>query len=155
MEVYDPVHGLIRICPLAKKVIDTEEFQRLRTIKQLGCCYYVFPGASHNRFEHSIGVYHLSKQYMNILNRNEEFTERDITCISIAGLVHDIGHGPFSHLFDEIIPEHKNHEYRSGQLIILMNRKYNLGFTDEELNFMISVIYPKNIQDPKQYLYQI
>ena len=155
MEVYDPVHGLIRICPLAKKVIDTEEFQRLRTIKQLGCCYYVFPGASHNRFEHSIGVYHLSKQYMNILNRNEEFTERDITCISIAGLVHDIGHGPFSHLFDEIIPEHKNHEYRSGQLIILMNRKYNLGFTDEELNFMISVIYPKNIQDPKKYLYQI
>ena len=66
MEVYDPVHGLIRICPLAKKVIDTEEFQRLRNIKQLGCCYYVFPGASHNRFEHSIGVYHLSKQYMNM-----------------------------------------------------------------------------------------
>ena len=88
------------------EMLDHETFkivEQLKDIKQLGVCYHVFPGASHNRFEHSIGVYHLSKQYMNILNRNWEFTEREITCISIAGLVHDIGHGPFSHLFDEII----------------------------------------------------
>lgn len=155
MELYDPIHGLISVSPLAKKIIDTEEFQRLRNIKQLGCCYYVFPGASHNRFEHSIGVYHLANKYINILNKHEEFTEREIVCITIAGLIHDIGHGPFSHLFDEITPERKNHEYRSGQLLIMMNQKYNLGFNDAEINFMIQVIYPKNIQDPKQYLYQI
>jgi len=155
MELYDPIHGLISVCPLAKKIIDTEEFQRLRNIKQLGCCYYVFPGASHNRFEHSIGVYHLAKKYINILNQHKEFTDRDILCISIAGLIHDIGHGPFSHLFDEIVPEEKNHEYRSGQLITRMNQTYNLGFSDAEINFMIQIIYPTNRQDPKQYLYQI
>tara|TARA_Y100000389_G_scaffold190142_1_gene214676 strand:+ start:415 stop:1611 length:1197 start_codon:yes stop_codon:yes gene_type:complete len=155
MELYDPIHGLITVSPLAKKIIDTEEFQRLRNIKQLGCCYYVFPGASHNRFEHSIGVYHLANKYIDILNKNEEFSEREIICITIAGLIHDIGHGPFSHLFDEITPERKNHEYRSGQLFTMMNQKYNLGFNDSEINFMIQVIYPKNIQDPKQYLYQI
>ena len=133
MELYDPIHGLISVSPLAKKIIDTEEFQRLRNIKQLGCCYYVFPGASHNRFEHSIGVYHLANKYIDILNKHEEFTEKEIVCITIAGLIHDIGHGPFSHLFDEITPERKNHEYRSGQLLIMMNQKYNLGFMQGRL----------------------
>ena len=66
MELYDPIHGLISVCPLAKKIIDTEEFQRLRNIKQLGCCYYVFQGASHNRFEHSLGVYYLACKYIDI-----------------------------------------------------------------------------------------
>ena len=134
MELYDIIHGSIQICPLAKKIIDTFEFQRLRNIKQLGCCNYVFPSSTHTRFEHSIGVYHLARKYVDILNKNGQyFTERDKDCISIAGLIHDIGHGPYSHLFDELFPEKQNHEYRSGELLKIINKKYNLNFTDDEI----------------------
>ena len=72
MDVYDPIHGNIFIDPLAKAIVDTPEFQRLRNIKQLGCCYYVFPGACHNRFEHSLGVYHLTKEYIQILESKKD-----------------------------------------------------------------------------------
>tara|TARA_B100000575_G_C23120684_1_gene648486 strand:+ start:653 stop:850 length:198 start_codon:yes stop_codon:yes gene_type:complete len=64
MEIYDIIHGNIVIEPLAKRIIDTEEFQRLRNIKQLGCCNFVFPGSVHTRFEHSIGVYHIPNKYI-------------------------------------------------------------------------------------------
>ena len=82
MEIYDIIHGSIEIEPLAKKIIDTKEFQRLRNIKQLGCCNYVFPSASHTRFEHSIGVYHLACKYIDILNKETEYyTSTERKCI--------------------------------------------------------------------------
>ena len=122
MEIYDIIHGNIVIDDIAKRIIDTEEFQRLRNIKQLGCCNFVFPGAVHTRFEHSIGVYHLAKKYIDLLNvNNQYFTKRERECISVAGLIHDIGHGPYSHLFDDLFPTDKNHEYRSGELFKHMN----------------------------------
>ena len=158
MEIYDIIHGSIEIEPLAKKIIDTKEFQRLRNIKQLGCCNYVFPGTLHTRFEHSIGVYHLAKKYIDILiQKGANFSSREIDCITIAALIHDIGHGPYSHLFDELFDESKNHEYRSGQLLKLMNQKYNLGFNEKEIQTIIDYIYPNNIEieDGKKYLYQI
>ena len=158
MEIYDPLHGIIEIDELSKRIINTEEFQRLRNIKQLGCCYYVFPGASHNRFEHSLGVYHLAKKYIEILNiDNKFFNESEQRCVKTAALIHDIGHGPFSHLFDDLLPEEKNHEYRSGELFKLMNIKYNLGFSDEEIVMVLNMIFPENINIPenKKYLYQI
>ena len=78
MEIFDIIHGNIEICATAKKIIDTIEFQRLRKIKQLGCCYLVFPSAVHTRFEHSIGVYHLAKEYIKKLNVGDKyFTERE------------------------------------------------------------------------------
>jgi len=150
--LYDIIHGNISLCETAKKIIDTIEFQRLREIKQLGCCYLVFPCAVHTRFEHSIGVYHLAKQYIDILNVDGKyFTERERLCISIAGLIHDIGHGPYSHLFDDIVPKEKHHEYRSGIILKRMNTKYNLGFSEEEVNFIIDVINPTK----EGYKYQI
>ena len=150
--LYDIIHGNISLCETAKKIIDTIEFQRLREIKQLGCCYLVFPCAVHTRFEHSIGVYHLAKQYVDILNVDGQyFTERERLCISIAGLIHDIGHGPYSHLFDEIVPKEKHHEYRSGIILKRMNTKYDLGFSVEEVNFIIDVINPTK----EGYKYQI
>ena len=160
MEIYDPLHGVIEIDELSKRIVNTEEFQRLRNIKQLGCCYYVFPGASHNRFEHSLGVYHLAKKYVSILNKEKDkeyFNESEERCVKTAGLIHDIGHGPFSHLFDDLLPEEKNHEYRSGELFKLMNQKYSLGFSEDEITMILGMIYPEKaiIPEEKKYLYQI
>ncbi|XP_046543685.1 deoxynucleoside triphosphate triphosphohydrolase SAMHD1-like [Haliotis rubra] len=99
----DPIHGTIRVSGLCLMIIDTPQFQRLRYLKQLGGGYFVYPGATHNRFEHSIGTYYLAGKFARILREKqpEQFEEDDIKCIEIAGLCHDLGHGPFSHVFDK------------------------------------------------------
>ncbi|XP_046895387.1 deoxynucleoside triphosphate triphosphohydrolase SAMHD1-like [Hypomesus transpacificus] len=99
----DPIHGLVPMHPLLVRIIDTPQFQRLRYIKQLGGVCYVYSGASHTRFEHSIGVSHLAGRLVKELKEQQpelEITCRDFLCVQIAGLCHDLGHGPFSHLFD-------------------------------------------------------
>ncbi|XP_056405325.1 deoxynucleoside triphosphate triphosphohydrolase SAMHD1 isoform X2 [Hyla sarda] len=104
MKVFnDPIHGHIDLHPLLVHIIDTPQFQRLRYIRQLGGTYYVFPGASHNRFEHSIGVGYLAGCLVRALHERQpelRINGRDILCVQIAGLCHDLGHGPFSHMFD-------------------------------------------------------
>ncbi|CAH6776898.1 deoxynucleoside triphosphate triphosphohydrolase SAMHD1 isoform X2 [Phodopus roborovskii] len=104
MKVFnDPIHGHIEFHPLLIRIIDTPQFQRLRYIKQLGGGYYVFPGASHNRFEHSLGVGYLAGYLVRALAEKQpelQISERDMLCVQIAGLCHDLGHGPFSHMFD-------------------------------------------------------
>tara|TARA_B100001094_G_scaffold333003_1_gene407832 strand:+ start:4264 stop:5448 length:1185 start_codon:yes stop_codon:yes gene_type:complete len=156
MEVYDIIHGYINIDPLAKRIIETEEFQRLREIKQLGCCNQVFPSAIHTRFEHSLGVYHLAKKYIQILNKDGQFTDEDIKCITVGALIHDIGHGPYSHLFDEIVSN--DHEYRSIELLKHMNKKYGLDFNSGELKKIEDIINPPQSlaeKNDKKYIYQI
>ncbi|XP_072371323.1 deoxynucleoside triphosphate triphosphohydrolase SAMHD1-like [Scyliorhinus torazame] len=99
----DPIHGHIEMHPLLIRIIDTPQFQRLRFIKQLGGAYFVFPGASHNRFEHSIGVGYLAGQLVKGLQERQpelNIDKKDVLCVQIAGLCHDLGHGPFSHVFD-------------------------------------------------------
>ena len=159
MIIYDIIHGNIDICPIAEKIINTEEFQRLRNIKQLGCCNYVFPSATHTRFEHSIGVYHLSKKYIDILNKTNDnyFTDIEKKCIIIGGLIHDLGHGPYSHLFDEIISKDKKHEYRSIKIFENMNKKYNLNFSNDEIIMIKNIVNPTNDSylNSKKYIYQI
>ena len=70
--IYDPIHGYIEISKICLKIIDTPEFQRLRNIKQLGACEYVFPSATHNRFSHSLGVYYLAGKLIRIIKTNYE-----------------------------------------------------------------------------------
>ncbi|XP_020327848.1 deoxynucleoside triphosphate triphosphohydrolase SAMHD1 isoform X2 [Oncorhynchus kisutch] len=101
----DPIHGHVEMHPLLVRFMDTPQFQRLRHIKQLGGAYFVFPGASHNRFEHSIGVGYLAGRLVQELSERQPellISSRDILCVQIAGLCHDLGHGPFSHMFDSM-----------------------------------------------------
>ena len=158
MRIFDHIHGYINICKNAKLIIDTPEFQRLRNIKQLGCVYFVFPSATHSRFEHSLGVYHLARRYMDTLNKKEiKYKPNEYKLISIAALIHDLGHGPFSHLFDAYVTR-TNHEFRSIEIFKHMNDIYKWGYTGYEINFMYKVIYPEIMEKEdyqNKYLYQI
>ena len=101
----DPVHGNIIMEHLCLAIIDTPEYQRLQGMKQLGVCDRVYRGATHTRFEHSLGVAHLAGKLATSLRKNQPrlgITDSDILCVKIAGLCHDLGHGPYSHLYDGV-----------------------------------------------------
>jgi uncharacterized protein len=112
--INDPVHGVMVFNQEEKKVIkqfiDTELFQRLRRIKQLGCGDLIFPGAVHTRFNHCLGVGYLAKRIYqrisyNIPSGEKIDKEKDKYSVMIAGLLHDVGHGPFSHAFEMLFDE--------------------------------------------------
>ena len=122
--IYDVIHGHIHIEKENLKFIDNRWMKRLKRIKQLGLLDHVFTSASHTRYEHALGVYHLATKYMEHLEKNSEipalFTEKEKRCVQLAALFHDLGHGPFSHVFDDsvikdmdISTEFKRHEGRS------------------------------------------
>ena len=116
-QIQDRVHGQITMEPLLLQVMDTPEFQRLDNIKQLGGCSYIYPSATHTRKEHSIGVCHLAGLMVEHLRRTQPnlgIDNADYLCVKWAGLVHDIGHGPFSHMFEEFVHrEGEEAEWRS------------------------------------------
>lgn len=149
-EIYCPIHGYIKISPLAQKILDTFEFQRLRDIKQLGATYFVYPSANHSRLEHSIGVYYLTGKLINKIKENQpniKFDSSKFELIKIAGLIHDIGHGPFSHLYDTYIAD-TTHESRSINIFKNMIKKYNLPISTNDFDFISNCINPsKSIQN--------
>jgi HD superfamily phosphohydrolase len=108
--IKDPLYGYIRITDFEKKLIDTWPFQRLRRIRQLSGAEYVYPAANHTRFEHSLGTMFLAKTLAESLPT--ELSLKEIEEIKIASLLHDVGHAPFSHLFEPILIKYlnKNHE---------------------------------------------
>ena len=146
--IYDSVHGYIDISEVIN-IIDTPEFQRLRNIKQLGACNFVFPSAHGTRFEHSIGVFYLAERMINALRKNTKYlnhTLRQLHLIKVAALIHDIGHGPFSHLWDEFCEKNNNyesHEYRGIEIFRYMNKKYSLRYVEEEIALIGQMINPE------------
>jgi HD superfamily phosphohydrolase len=147
----DPVHGLIvfnetKIDMLAWRLIDTPEFQRLRRIRQLGVSEFTFPGAVHTRFTHSIGVFHTARMLVEVVDREtkrlgqEPSPERAEVAL-IAALLHDLGHGPFSHTFEAVQASRgvkKRHEKWTAEIIRSpagrlqpLLEEHRAGFTEE------------------------
>uniref|UniRef100_A0A0B7AM80 HD domain-containing protein n=1 Tax=Arion vulgaris TaxID=1028688 RepID=A0A0B7AM80_9EUPU len=182
----DPIHGSIQLHPVCLAVIDTPQFQRLRYVKQLGLCYFVYPGAAHNRFEHSLGVCHLAGQFIRTLKDNQPelgIDDNDVLCLELAGLCHDLGHGPFSHVFDSrFIPKVKNrawkHETASKDMFTYLVDLHGLmkedgifrkfGLTEDDMQFVKELMagpeklnrgnswWPyKGRHNAKAYLYEI
>ena len=190
--IRDNVHGLISLSNLIVMIIDTKEFQRLRNLKQLGMSYLVYPNATHSRFEHSIGTSHLAGKLMECIMKTtppdviedyladiqelKSYYERKyenkvhiidnyiIELVKIAALCHDLGHGPFSHVFDDFFlpyTENKDHRYSSHEVrscvllekIIKEHKELSKIILDDDIKFM------QNLIDPSErhtgFLYQI
>ncbi len=120
-EITDPIHKNIKFTQVEKEIIDTHIFQRLRRIRQLAGAHLVYPGALHSRFEHSLGSMFLAGMAGQTLYDKGYFTDNDlIQQLRLAALLHDVGHGPYSHLFEEILKDSKNSSHENlGERIIL------------------------------------
>jgi HD superfamily phosphohydrolase len=118
-EIKDPVHGYVYITQKEKTVIDSYPVQRLHRLRQLAGAEYVYPGANHTRFEHSVGVMHLAGQVVGNPNLSEHVNEEQAEMVRIAALLHDVGHGPFSHVFEYLLTRDldKTHEDLTTWLI--------------------------------------
>jgi HD superfamily phosphohydrolase len=108
--IKDPIHGYIRLGETERSVVDTRPVQRLRRLRQLAGSEFVYPAANHSRFEHVLGVMHLAGALTDVLPVRLDAHGREQ--VRLAGLLHDIGHGPFSHVFEPLVVKHlkKTHE---------------------------------------------
>ncbi|MFN2564016.1 MAG: HD domain-containing protein [Gemmatimonadaceae bacterium] len=103
--IRDPLWNNVRVDALAMELIDTPAFQRLRYVRQLGWVYMVYPGATHSRFEHALGAYHLARRALALLEEREglaRLPDDECHLVRVAALLHDIGHYPYSHALEEI-----------------------------------------------------
>ena len=133
--IRDEIHRDIFVPAHIARLIDTREFQRLRNVQQLATCHYVFPAATHNRFSHSLGAYHLARVLCEHLSEVQPgiITDEDAELVSIAALLHDIGHPPFSHLLetDKVFATFHSHEHW-GKLM-LESRETEIGIAIREV----------------------
>jgi len=136
-EIKDPIHGYIYITQTEKNIIDTYPVQRMHRLRQLAGSEYVYPGANHTRFEHSIGVMYLAGRVTENPNISQEISTDEAEMVRIAGLLHDVGHGPFSHVFEQLLDkQNKTHEDLTLWLIKNSELKDTLktnGFNPEQV----------------------
>ena len=138
-EIKDPVHGYVYITELEKKIIDSFPVQRLRRLRQLAGAEYVYPGANHTRFEHSVGVMYLAGKVVENPNIGQRINEDEAEMVRIAALLHDVGHGPFSHVFEHLLDKElggKTHEDMTRWIIATSELKDILnkaGYDPEEI----------------------
>lgn len=125
--INDPVYGFIKIpYDVAFDLIEHPLFQRLRRIKQLGLTHLVYPGANHTRFQHAVGAMHLMSLAIEVIRSKEHrITEEEAKAVSIAILLHDIGHGPFSHSLEQSLIKATTHESLSLLYMEQLNREFN------------------------------
>jgi HD superfamily phosphohydrolase len=111
-EIKDPVHGYVSVTEVEKRLIDSYPVQRLRRLRQLAGSEFVYSGANHTRFEHSIGVMYLSGKLTENPNLSQLLSLEEIQTVRMAALLHDVGHGPFSHVFEHLLVKflNKTHE---------------------------------------------
>ncbi|MFA5572464.1 MAG: HD domain-containing protein [Crenarchaeota archaeon] len=137
-EIKDPVHGYVYITEDEKTVIDTYPMQRLRRLRQLAGSEYVYPGANHTRFEHSLGVMYLAGQVLVNPNISRVISGEEIDMCRISALLHDCGHGPFSHVFEHLLLKdlNKTHEDITSWLIEkseLADKLSRMGYNPKEI----------------------
>ena len=147
--INDPVYGFITIpSALIYDLIEHRYFQRLRYIKQVSMTHLVYPGALHTRFHHALGAMHLMNLAIETLkSKNVKITAEEEEAVTIAILLHDIGHGPFSHSLEHTLVEGVSHEHISH---IIMN-ELNVEF-DGKLTLAIEIFQNEN---KKFFLHQL
>lgn len=162
--IYDNVHRQYTSWPdVIVQLLNTPEFQRLKRIKQLSACHYVFPGATHTRFEHSLGVGYLAAKFVRTLATNqpelsiglsdgrETTLETAILAFQLAGLCHDLGHATLSHGFDTLVtsfdPPVQAHEARSVALLRYIVTQYKLPIPSSVVETACELIYPERKAD--------
>ena len=118
-EIKDPVHGYVYITESEKTIVDSYPVQRLRRLRQLAGSEYVYPGANHTRFEHCVGVMYLAGKVLENPNVSRIVTDEEAEVTRIAALLHDVGHGPFSHVFEHLLVRelNKTHEDITSWLV--------------------------------------
>jgi hypothetical protein len=137
-EIKDPVHGYVYITEEEKALIDSYPVQRLHRLRQLAGAEYVYPGANHTRFEHSVGVMHLASRVVENPNISQYISEDEAEMARIAGLLHDVGHGPFSHVFEQLLEKELNQTHEDVTLWLVKNSELKdnlkkMGFKPEDV----------------------
>ncbi len=137
-EIKDPVHGYVFITEAEKTLIDSFPVQRLHRLRQLAGAEYVYPGANHTRFEHSIGVMHLAGRLAENPYLSQYLSEDEVQKVRIAALLHDVGHGPFSHVFEHLLVKFLNKTHEDLNVWIVQKSELkdllsDLGYDPNEL----------------------
>ena len=147
--INDPIYGFITIDGgIITNLIDHPYFQRMRRISQLGLSYLVYPGASHSRFHHAVGCLHLMSKAINqIRKKGHIISDKEAEALKIAILLHDIGHGPFSHALEKSIATGLTHENLSMLFMKRLNKDFN-----GKLSLAIDIF---NNSHPKKFLHQL
>lgn len=157
-EVRDPIHGLIELSQKEVDLINTRTFQRLRRIRQLAMAFLVYPGTLHTRFDHSIGVTHIAGRICDQLKQLEAITDEDSERIRLAALLHDIGHGPFSHVSEHLLDQFSPNRANVGSTLEKIHEKVTVDIinkdseistilTSEEREFAVEMIQGKATRD--------
>lgn len=141
-EIRDPIHGFIKLSQKERDLINTKVFQRLRRIRQLAMAFLVYPGALHTRFDHSIGVMHVAGRICARLRELNpaKVCNKDVDRIRLAALLHDVGHGPFSHLSETLLKESSSIQTDMGPLREEIHEKITVNIIrdDDEINAILS-----------------
>jgi len=156
-EIKDPVHGFVYISEDEKAIIDTYPMQRLRRLRQLAGSEYVYPGANHTRFEHCVGVMYLARKVSENSHISRLISDEEADEVRVAALLHDVGHGPFSHVFEQLLIREldQTHEDITSWIIEkseLGDRLSKMGYASDEV---AKLAVGKRLKAGKAFLNQV